>query len=77
MHIWQDEEADDLAKTMMSKKTKRLYGRMQHGINKKQAAVKTLMDKRNEQVLSSTASTTIASIATASTASKGKKGGKK
>ena len=32
----------------MSKKTKRLYGRMQHGIEKKQQAVSTLQEKRKQ-----------------------------
>ena len=31
---------------MMSKKTKRLYGRMQHGIEQKKAAVSALETKR-------------------------------
>jgi pescadillo protein len=32
----------------MSKKTKRLYGRMQHGIAKKQQVVSTLQEKRKQ-----------------------------
>jgi pescadillo protein len=47
-HITQDEEAKALAKTMMSKKGARLYGRMQHGIEKKQAAVEILQKRRKE-----------------------------
>lgn len=39
-------EASELSKIMMSKKTKRLYGRMQHGIDKKQEAVEALEAKR-------------------------------
>ena len=34
---------------MMSKKTKRLYGRMQHGIEEKKAVVRTLETKRAAQ----------------------------
>jgi hypothetical protein len=34
---------------MMSKKTKRLYGRMQHGIEEKKAAVQALESKRAAQ----------------------------
>ena len=32
---------------MMSHKTKRLYGRMQHGIQKKQEIINKLTEKRN------------------------------
>lgn len=42
----QDEEDNELAKSMMGKKTKRLYGRMQHGIEQKQQVVSTLEAKR-------------------------------
>ena len=42
----QDQEANELSKLMMSKKTKRLYGRMQHGIQKKKDFVDKLMTKR-------------------------------
>jgi hypothetical protein len=34
---------------MMAKKTKRLYGRMQHGIEEKQAVIRTLENKRAVQ----------------------------
>uniref|UniRef100_A0A7S3V5I8 Pescadillo homolog n=1 Tax=Chaetoceros debilis TaxID=122233 RepID=A0A7S3V5I8_9STRA len=43
-----EEEAQILAQSMMNKKAKRLYGRMQHGIEKKQAAVKILHKRRKE-----------------------------
>jgi pescadillo protein len=43
-----DEEAKALAKTMMSKKGARLYGRMQHGIEKKAASVELLHRRRKE-----------------------------
>lgn len=47
MHFSQDhEEGNKLSKLMMSKKTKRLYGRMQHGIEQKQAAIGALESKR-------------------------------
>jgi hypothetical protein len=42
----QEAEARELAKTMMGKKTKRLYGRMQHGIQQKKDAVQALQDKQ-------------------------------
>lgn len=44
--LTETEEDQDLAKSMMSKKTKRLYGRMQHGIEKKQEVVSNLEVKR-------------------------------
>ena len=37
-----------LAQSMMSKKTKRLYSRMQHGIQKKSDHVQKLIDKREQ-----------------------------
>merc|ERR1711957_900515 len=44
----EDEEAAQLAKSLMSKKAARLYGRMQHGIAKKQTQVDNLHKKRRE-----------------------------
>lgn len=44
----EEEENKALAKLMMSKKAKRLYGRMQHGIQEKQKNVETLERKRKE-----------------------------
>jgi len=44
----EDEEAHKLAKTMMSKKASRLYGRMQHGLSEKQAKVDALHKRREE-----------------------------
>jgi pescadillo protein len=49
----QDKEAHDLAKVMMSKKASRLYGRMQHGLEKKQEKVEALK-KRREEIETST-----------------------
>jgi pescadillo protein len=44
--LTEEEEAVELSKTMMTKKTARLYGRMKYGIEKKQAVVDTLAEKR-------------------------------
>ena len=41
-----EKEAKDMAKMLMSKKAKRLYGRMQHGRERKQAAVGRLRKRR-------------------------------
>eukprot|EP00980_Cylindrotheca_fusiformis_P030171 scaffold24509_cov127-Cylindrotheca_fusiformis.AAC.2 len=42
----EEEEAKVLAKTMMSRKAAHLYGRMQHGINNRNAKVENLKSKR-------------------------------
>lgn len=42
----EEEEAHALAKTMMSRKASHLYGRMQHGIEKQNAKVEDLKNKR-------------------------------
>jgi hypothetical protein len=39
----QEEEQQDIAMTIMNKKTRRLYDRMQHGITKKKRAVEALV----------------------------------
>jgi len=44
----EEKEAHELAKSMMSRKAAHLYGRMQHGISKKQARVEDLEIKRRE-----------------------------
>merc|ERR1712070_120953 len=44
----EEEEAHALAITMMSKKAAHLYGRMQHGIQKKKAKVEMLETRRRE-----------------------------
>lgn len=41
---------------MMSKKTKRLYGRMQHGLQKKKDSIERLVEKR--KIIESTESQT-------------------
>jgi pescadillo protein len=46
--LTEDEEHAELSKMMMSKKSKRLYGRMQHGIEKKQDANQVLTNKRQK-----------------------------
>lgn len=46
--VFKDDEAKELSKTMMGKKTKRLYDRMQHGIQQKQQSVNRLKSKREE-----------------------------
>jgi len=42
----QEDEESSLPHIMMSKKTKRLYGRMQHGIQKKKDSIERLVEKR-------------------------------
>ena len=44
----EEQEAHELAKTMMSRKASHLYGRMQHGIAKKQEKVDLLQRRRKE-----------------------------
>jgi pescadillo len=42
----QTNDDETLSHIMMNKKTKRLYGRMQHGLQKKQEQVDSLKEKR-------------------------------
>lgn len=42
----EEAEARDLSITMMGKKTKRLYSRMQHGLTKKAEELERLTEKR-------------------------------
>jgi pescadillo len=44
----EEDEAQQLARTMMSRKATHLYGRMQRGIAQKQAKVETLQQRRKE-----------------------------
>jgi pescadillo len=44
----EQDEIKELAKTMMNRKSARLYGRMQHGIQKKAAANAALLSKRRK-----------------------------
>merc|ERR1712003_502591 len=44
----EEKEAHELAKSMMSRKAAHLYGRMQHGISKKQARIDDLESRRRE-----------------------------
>ena len=44
----QEQEHAQLSEAMMTKKTKRLYERMQHGISKKQDIIDTLVEKRTQ-----------------------------
>lgn len=73
----QDEEANDLSKIMMSKKTKRLYGRMQHGIQKKQESVDVLESKRKISEIAAAATTTTTTDAAPAAKGKGAKKAKK
>ena len=63
-------EEKQLALTMMSKKAKRLYGRMQHGLSKKSGAVDDLKRKRKA------AEAQAAGVAAAAAGKKSKKGKK-
>jgi len=44
----EEKETHELAKSMMSRKASHLYGRMQHGISKKQARIEDLESRRRE-----------------------------
>ena len=69
--LLQREEESTLAKSMMSKKTKRLYGRMQHGIEEKTAAIRALEGKR--EAFENTTSSGSSGSATKAKQTKGKK----
>jgi pescadillo len=47
----EEEEAHRLAKTMMSRKASHLYGRMQHGLARKQAKIDSLQQRRKELIV--------------------------
>jgi pescadillo len=47
----EEDEAQRLAKTMMSRKASHLYGRMQHGLAKKKAKIESLQQRRKELVV--------------------------
>ena len=46
--MFQEDEAHDLAKVMMSRKASRLYGRMQNGIKQKKSGVDVLHQRRKD-----------------------------
>lgn len=72
-----EEEATDLSKIMMSKKTKRLYGRMQHSIGQKQDAVEVLETKRKISETAAAAKAAEPAAASSAGSSKAKASNKK